>query len=706
MLNDHKNYKDNAFPLGAMYWINPNYTQQQIDEDVRKIRQNNFSFIRSIIWWEHLEEKEGVFDFTLHDMLYEAATKNEIKIAQSFGMYPPVWLKKELVKKGMLSTARYNCIDIPDFHTRFELYIKTVVGRYSKHPAQDMWIVWNELSKSPCTCKYTERKYKKWLEDKYGTIDNLKAAWRREKNIFSTPCPDSFDDVDTLELTAELLVERRNYPLVFDWLTFCEWNLAQNLKWICDKVKEIDKVHPTHTNAAGLLQNEVPAMCRDTWQVAELVDTVDASIHPCHHFQLVKDIKDFPAAFSYSVDMILSSVKEKKDVWISELQGGSNIQSGNIVFTPTGKEIKSWLLQSIAKGIKGILFWIWQPWRAGWEAGEFGLLNTVNGQPTERSKSAADVGRILGEHSDFLLNAKKLPAQVAILYSSPTQILAYREGKEITNYPVLAMLGCYKALWKNNIAVDFVTPEEINNGILSNYKLLYMPFTNVVSKELGENIKEFVFKGGSLWADGHCAFKDNYSFLHSQNPGAGLDEVFGCREANLMAGREAIQILIEGKGTATGHIFEQWLEPTSGKVTATFKNGQPAVVINNYGKGKAMFIGTYLSIGYHENKDKGAEHLIVDFAREVGVKPIVKFEGKFLSLEANRLIGEDSELIVVTNHSDKKASFVMKIAGDYSEIIDMADNKAIEFDSASNSITRIKYALPEYETAIYLGRKR
>jgi len=84
----------------------------------------------------------------------------------------------------------------------------------------------------------------------------------------------------------------------------------------------------------------------------------------------------------------------------------------------------------------------------------------------------------------------------------------------------------------------------------------------------------------------------------------------------------------------------------------------------------------------------------------------VEFEGEFHSLVANRLIGEDSELIVVTKHSDKKASFAMKIAGDYSEIIDLADNKAIEFDSTSNSITRIRYALPEYETAIYLGRKR
>ncbi|MCK4325836.1 beta-galactosidase, partial [bacterium] len=110
--------KNCNFPLGAMYWINPNYTQQQIDEDMRKIKQNNFSIIRSFIFWEYLEEKEGHFDFTMYDMLYEAAAKNGIKIAQSFGIYLPIWLKKRLKEKGITSSGRYFCLDIPDVYTK------------------------------------------------------------------------------------------------------------------------------------------------------------------------------------------------------------------------------------------------------------------------------------------------------------------------------------------------------------------------------------------------------------------------------------------------------------------------------------------------------------------------------------------------------------------------------------------------------------
>lgn len=35
--------KRKPFMLGAMYWLNPNYGVREIEEDMRRIRDNNFN---------------------------------------------------------------------------------------------------------------------------------------------------------------------------------------------------------------------------------------------------------------------------------------------------------------------------------------------------------------------------------------------------------------------------------------------------------------------------------------------------------------------------------------------------------------------------------------------------------------------------------------------------------------------------------------
>ena len=48
------------FMLGAMYWLNPNYGAKEIEEDMRRIRDNRFNIIRSFIWWEKVEPRRGM----------------------------------------------------------------------------------------------------------------------------------------------------------------------------------------------------------------------------------------------------------------------------------------------------------------------------------------------------------------------------------------------------------------------------------------------------------------------------------------------------------------------------------------------------------------------------------------------------------------------------------------------------------------------
>ena len=102
------------FMLGAMYWLNPNYGVKEIEEDMRRIRDNRFNIIRSFIWWEKVEPRKGMREFRQHDILFEAADKFGIKVMETFGLYLPLWLQKELLAQGIDDRdRRYPCFDRP-----------------------------------------------------------------------------------------------------------------------------------------------------------------------------------------------------------------------------------------------------------------------------------------------------------------------------------------------------------------------------------------------------------------------------------------------------------------------------------------------------------------------------------------------------------------------------------------------------------------
>ncbi len=704
------------FVLGVMYWPNPSATAQTLLADMKRIRENSFTVIRSFISWEHLEETQGTFDFSLYDNLYAAAKEAGIGIAQTLGIYPPFWMRAELSQKGLLVNDRYQCLDIPDFSEPCSRFVRAVVDRYKDHPAQFMWFVWNEPEKAACACPYTEKKFGHWLYEKYGTIENLRAEWGKEHHIFnSTLAPASFEDINLPLLASTLFPEKRNYAWVLDWLAFSQDNLAENIRWLSDEVHSIDNIHPTHANPSLLLWNGT-FRGQNPWKAASVIDSVGVSIHPCHHFERALDtndpqIFDRNIAYAYVNDLVRSAASGK-DWWVSELQAGANINSGNKPFNVSAADIRQWILQAVAKGASGLLFWLWQAWRSSWECGEFSLVNGVDGTDTERSRAAAEVGLFLKKHEKLFSHAHPVPAKVAILYSPESQALAYRENK--SEWSTRAMFGCYSALWRNNIKADFITPDDIAAGILDpvRYKVLYAPYAKVITAETGASIAHYVHGGGALWADGHFAFRGAHSHLHDTNPGAGLSEVFGCKEEDIMVEDGYFQFSTIGSSDTDecnkvqGWLFRQRLTALSpnAHICARYADGSAAAISNDgFGNGRSLMVGTYLCIGYQRRADGGAESLIVDFAKECGVEPCLNISGDFL--EVNVLQAPLYDIIVATNHTAETASAsitVSPLAG-CTCALDLKSGKDVPFRGPKANVIALQ--LDACDTSVFLVKK-
>lgn len=654
------------FMLGTMYWLNPNYTLDDIRSDMRAIRDNNFNIIRSFACWETIESKEGQYDFTQTDMLFKAASEYDIKIMETFGTYLPVWLRKKLAQQGISdNNRRYPCFDRPEVREPLEKFIELTVNRYKGSPVLHIWNLWNEPNKNACACPATLQRFIEWLKKRYPGIEELKKAWLGEFHMFASMCPESYD-----ELTVKWLSDAfehapgcRITSMQYDWLDFSTDSLNDNMAWLRNLVKKIDPVHETHANPDTPCINGLDRGVNE-WQMSRILDSISVSVHPSHQFFAFEKIDKFPVTSAFCIDQVYSWASGK-DAWIGELQAGVTYYHSNH-YSPSPEFISQTLYRSLARNLKGVLFWEWQCWRASmFEVGEFSLRRTYDGAPTERSKAAAEFGRVVKENSAFISKLCRQKARVAIFHSVRESIFKVQQGYNKSSlWSILldhkkAQYGCYKALDSANIQVDFVTELQIQEGILDDYKVLFMPHVELMSSETASHISTFVKNGGALWADGRCAFLDEHIFLRNMIPGHGLDVVFGCREADFISpDSEFDRLTMMDGGNVQAYRHIQYLEPCGGEVIGSYK-GHPVAILNSYGKGTAVIFGSYVTLGIQAHEDTDAMEQIVSFAIKNGAAPVLDVLPA-RGIQVAMMKNDNKAMIVVTNLSGAENDVMIK----------------------------------------------
>lgn len=684
------------FMLGAMYWLNPNYGVKEIEEDMRRIRDNRFNIIRSFIWWEKVEPRKGMREFRQHDILFEAADKFGIKVMETFGLYLPLWLQKELLAQGIDDRdRRYPCFDRPEVAEPMEEFLRDTVERYKNVPALAIWNLWNEPTKHPCRCPITLKKFCLWLKRKYPTVEELKAAWLGEFQVFTTACVDSLD-----ELTPEWIADAfecgtrgRITPMESDWHAFAFDNARENLVWLRDTVQSIDPVHETHANPATPISNSLHCGLNE-WALAREMESISISVHPSHHFFSHDIPENFSSAYLYCIDEVRSWA-QGRDAWIGELQAGTTSYHP-YCYTPSPEEILHTLSHALGRGLRGVLFWEWQAWRSSMmEVGEFSLRRAQDGALTERSEAAKRFAIDLEHHREVLADVERPAAEVAIFASMTARNFKYQQFRNKQHIPGTcdehndAVYGCYKALNRANIAVDFVT--ELTLDTLKHYKVLFVPQVEMISGETALLLRQYVADGGALWADGRCGWLDDHVYLRHTIPGNGLDELFGCYEEDFVAFPGPARL---EKARSFRHL--QYLHPTTGKELA-WNNRYVTAVRNKFGKGEAELWGSYITLGIQrEGEDVDTMNQISNFAIRHGVTPIVETIPP-RALECSRLTGAVSDLFVFSNRLTESCSFEVKFPDSYRG-----------FESAGGRLpggNRLSLALDAHETRIITGRK-
>jgi len=673
-------------------------------KDLDQIKAVGFNTVKCWVDWATAEPKPGQFDFKNLNLLLRLAQERGLRvIVQIYTDSAPDWVGRRypdarfVDRSGAVidsQAAPGYCIDDEAVRNEVVKFIEALSAAAHRSPALYGWDVWSEphlvnwaefdYLKSPefCYCRYTQARFRQWLQKKYKTLDALNKAWYRGFTSWDDVTPPRFSTI--LSFTDYL-----------DWRTFITDKLAADLKTRVDAVRSADHIHPITSHAAvpGLFTDPRDGYGEpDDFLMAANADFFGTSLYPKHAasvrpwtYEHLAAGLDFERSAGHSFD---------KGFWIGELQAGQGVTGMRIADPVTAHDEAYWMWQVISHGAREIAVYAWYPMNAGYESNGYGLIN-LDGTLTPRARAAGETAQAIERNAAAIDRAQPAPAQVAILYNQLSYMVGGTEPSLSTlgNAERDSLEGLHRAFMEKQIPVDFVSTQDVIDGRVKQYKILFVPYAVMLSRQVAEGIERYVAQGGTAVADARLAWNDARGFASDVVPGFGLAQVFGARE-RLIRPVKAARLLIEQSpslpgmkaGEAVrGDAFEEELEPLAGaQVLARFGDGQPAMVEKAYGKGKAILAGTFLALSYEREHDPSTGRLLRSLAEAAGVRPEVKVSGEGTGeVEVRRLVSSREQLVFIFNHADKpaQASISMDVPWPVREARDLIADRPVKFAS-------------------------
>jgi len=635
--------------IGAEFFLNRTETQESVRRHFRLMHDNGLTLVRIFVIWDDVEHTPGNWNFAGYDWIYEAAAESGIKVVATLcAEDPPGW-----VGRTPFYHNRTN-LDDPELRKHAAAYIEKVVNRYKNHPAQGAWLLMNEPDKydvEPATLEA----FGDWLQAKYGTVEELNKHWFRPLEKFSD-----------VRLTPDQLTEYWNdYHFVVDWREFNIDNLVNELVWIKGQIRALDANHPTHINVTSPTGG---ASGQDVWKEKRIVDILGASIHPAWIFPPAAPTAEYGERFGYRLDLIGTPARDQP-WWVTELQSGPTVYTGGFPLNPTPGDMTRWLWDSFGAGAKGVIFWLWHPRVGGTEAGEWGLVS-LDGTPSERLAAVKAVSEGL-KRNPYLASATPQPARVAILYNRETAILNSLDGRtqHRGNESEESLMGCYLALHRAHVPVDFVDIEQLKSGSADGYRVLYAPYSYAIDDQAVAALRNFVSQGGTLWADGLTAWKNETGEIRPVIPGGpggsgGLTDVFGVEASDIYPVKADEPYSVTDQNERAGELWKLPLELKGAEVALRDKDGKPFATRHHFGKGQALYFESALTLGYFKRNHPLVQRWIVQPAIEAQSGALVQMKEGMGAICFRGLAHPSGPVAILSNWGDTE-TVAVSFLGDY-----------------------------------------
>lgn len=244
-------------------------------EDVTLMRAASVNLVTvGVFSWALLEPSEGCYDFHWLDALVDRLWAGGVRIDLATPTAaPPAWFARRHPEALPVTVdgrrlgigARESFCPSSPHHRHAAVAIAGALAeRYGRHPGLALWHVNNEYSAhtGPCYCPTSESAFRRWLEERYGSLDRLNEAWGTS---FWGQHYDAWAEV-TAPVTAPMPV---NPAQQLDFLRFSSGEYLECFRLERDVIRAASPDVPITTNF-------MTTACKhtDLWAWADEVDVV------------------------------------------------------------------------------------------------------------------------------------------------------------------------------------------------------------------------------------------------------------------------------------------------------------------------------------------------------------------------------------------------------------------------------------------------
>lgn len=625
---------------GADY--NPDQWPEEVwQDDVRLMKKAGVNIATLPVFsWVALQPDEHTFTFKwldkILDLLYAngvytcLATSTAAQPAWMSAKYPDVLPVGRDGRRRKHGWRQNYCPNSVNFRRLSQGLARKMAERYKKHPGLAIWHVSNEYG-SPCFCETCAQAFREWLNDRYGSLEEVNRKWY---TAFWSHSYTEWDQIQTPTDHGEtsLLAQRLDYD------RFQSESILACYRGEADILRAITPNVPITTNLMGTFKELdyakwAPHLDVISWD--SYPQRPDPAWMPAMRHDLMRGLKD-------GLPFMLMEQTPDQTNW-----GPCNS------LKPPGV-MRAQSYQAIMHGADTIMFFQWRRGQGGFEKFHGAFVDHSGSDETRTYLECAELGRELAALGDTLLDSR-VPARVAILFdwecwwaqeysAGPTRELKYLDQVQ----------KWYSTVHGLNVPVELVHPL----SDLSRFDVVIVPAMYLVQPGAAAKLEGVAKRGGAVVAGLWTGIVDENDLAFLGGYPGPLRPLFGFWNQEIdpiqpndvqKAWLHAPEAAIDAETYAalfSCRVAVERLKLETAEAVASFTEGwhksEPAITRNAFGDGEAWYAATELD-------DEGRAYMLNAVFQPRGIKaPIDAPAG----VEVGQRVKDGRTFTFLINHND------------------------------------------------------
>lgn len=624
---------------------NPEQWSEDVwEEDMRLFALAGIDIVTlNVFSWASLQPDEHTYCFEKLDKIMDLVEKNGLKVCMATSTAAhPAWMAKKYPDilrtefngmKRKFGSRHNSCQNSPTYQKYSVLLAKKLAERYKDRECIVAWHVSNEYG-GECYCENCEKAFRVWLKDKYKTIEELNRAWN---TAFWGHTFYEWDEIVLPNLLSEHFAENRTtfQGISLDYRRFNSEGMLHCFKAEYEAIKSVIPDAKITTNLMGFYK----PLDYQMW--ANEMDFISWDNYPAN--------EDPYARIAMNHDLMRGIKGGQPFVLMEQTPSVTNWLAYNALKRPN--VMRLWSYQAMAHGADAIMFFQMRRSIGACEKYHGAVIDHVGNENTRVFREIAKLGEELKQLGSKTLGST-MDSKVAVVVDWDNWwALEYSAGPSCDLKYLDEVFGYYRALEEQNYSVDLIGV----NDDLSKYEVVIAPILYMTKGSYDEKIREYVKNGGTFITTFFSGIVDEHDLVITGGYPGHLRDILGIwvEEIDALPAGTTNAFTYEGK-EYEAKLLCDIMHLEGAKALATYEKdfyaNTPVLTVNEYGKGKAYYVGTRSSEDFYQT-------FLKERLEEKGIRPVLEVEG--VGIEATERIKGDERYLFVLNHNDTEGTFVM-----------------------------------------------